>query len=147
VHSSDTGRTVDLDLPAVAESCGRARHALRVALDGTAVELAAVDLAITQAITNVVVHAYGDRDSTAEPGRVRVTVDIDPAGASVAVVDSGLGMTPRADTPGLGLGLPLIADLCDELEIEHRADGTTVQMRFGFASDEPARGKSAHGGS
>jgi anti-sigma regulatory factor (Ser/Thr protein kinase) len=141
VDSGRTGRALDLDLPAVAESCPRARHALRAALDGTAVEMAAVELAVTEAVTNVVLHAYRERDSTARHGRVRVTLDIDTAGASVAVVDDGLGMTVRADTPGLGLGLSLITNLCDQLEIEQRADGTTVHMRFVFASNDPTSEK------
>jgi anti-sigma regulatory factor (Ser/Thr protein kinase) len=136
--SSRTGRALDLDLPAVAVSCPQARHALRAALAGTAVELQAVELAVTEAVTNVIVHAYRDRDASDEPGRVRVMLDLDAAGATVVVVDDGIGMTPRADSPGLGLGLPLITNLCAELDIEQRADGTTVRMRFVFASNELA---------
>jgi anti-sigma regulatory factor (Ser/Thr protein kinase) len=135
VASEGTGRRLELDLPAVAESCPHARHAVRDALAGTAVEMSAVDVAVTEAVTNVVVHAYRDRCASDEPGRVRLTLDCDAGGASVAVADDGLGMAPRADTPGLGLGMSLIANLSDELEIDQRADGTTVHMRFLFASD------------
>jgi serine/threonine-protein kinase RsbW len=136
-HSEPSGRSLDLDLPAVPETCPQARHAVRAALAGTAVEMAAVDLAVTEAVTNVVVHAYRDRDSTDDPGRVRLTLDVDAGGAWVVVADDGLGMVPRDETPGLGLGLSLIANACDELEIDQRADGTTVHMRFLFASTEP----------
>ena len=136
VASGPAGRALELDLPAVAESCPHARHAVRAALGETAVELSAVDLAVTEAVANVVVHAYRDRDSSAEPGRVRLTLDLDAGGVWVVVADDGLGMAPRTDTPGLGLGLSLIANLCDELEIDQRVDGTTVQMRFLVASNE-----------
>jgi serine/threonine-protein kinase RsbW len=136
VDSGQTGRSLELDLPAVAESCPHARDAVRVALAGTAVAISAVALAVTEAVTNVVVHAYHGRDSTGEPGRVRLTLDLDADGAWVVVADDGLGMAPRADSPGLGLGLSLIANVCDELEIDQRADGTTVHMRFLFASGE-----------
>lgn len=136
VDSRLSGRSLDLDLPAVVASCPRARHAVRAALAGAAVEMSAVDLAVTEAVTNVVVHAYRDRDAADEPGRVRVTLDLDAVGARVAVADDGLGMAPRDDSPGLGLGLSLIANVCDELEIDQRADGTTVHMRFLFASGE-----------
>jgi serine/threonine-protein kinase RsbW len=82
------------------------------------------------------VHAYRDRDSSAEPGRVRLALDLDAGGVWIVVADDGLGMAPRPDTPGLGLGLSLIANLCDELAIDQRLDGTTVQMRFLLASNE-----------
>jgi serine/threonine-protein kinase RsbW/stage II sporulation protein AB (anti-sigma F factor) len=137
VDSSRVGRALDLDLPAVAESCPEARHAVRAALAGTGVEMSAVDLAVTEAVTNVVLHAYRDRDPSDEPGRVRVTLDLDAGGALVVVVDDGLGMTPRDDTPGLGLGLSVIANVCDDLHVVQRADGTTVQMRFAFPASDP----------
>src|SRR3954464_6492176 len=89
VASRRDRRSLDLDLPAVAESCPQARDALRAALAGTAVEMSAVDLAVTEAVTNVVVHAYRDRDASDAPGRVRLTLDFDPGGASVAVADDG----------------------------------------------------------
>jgi serine/threonine-protein kinase RsbW len=133
VDSGQAERSLELDLPAVAESCPQARSALRTALAGTALEISAVDLAVTEAVANVVVHAYRDRASSDEPGRVRLTLDLDAGGAWIVVADDGLGMAPRPDTPGLGLGLSLIANLCDQLEIDQRADGTTVQMRFLFA--------------
>lgn len=134
--SSRTGRALELDLPAVAVSCPQARHAIRAALAGTAVELEAVELAVTEAVTNVVVHAYRDRDASDEPGRVQVLLDLDATGATVVVIDDGVGMAPRADSPGLGMGLALITNLCDELDIEQRPDGTTVHMRFVFTPAE-----------
>lgn len=134
VDSSRVGRALDLELPAVAESCPQARHAVRAALARTGVEMSAVDLAVTEAVTNVVLHAYRDRDPSAEPGRVRVTLDLDGGDAVIGVVDDGLGMGPRADMPGLGFGLSLIANVCDDLDVLQRADG---RMRFAFAANDP----------
>jgi anti-sigma regulatory factor (Ser/Thr protein kinase) len=102
------------------------------------VDLAAVDLAVTEAVTNIVVHAYRDRGPADAPGRVRVALTLHDDAAWVAVADEGAGMAPRADSPGLGMGLSLIANLCDELEIEQRHDGTRIHMRFAF--DPDARG-------
>jgi anti-sigma regulatory factor (Ser/Thr protein kinase) len=136
VASRPQGRRLSLDLAAVAASCPQARDALRAALRGTAVETSAVELAVTEAVTNAVVHAYRDRSSNDQPGRVRLSLDLDAAGAAVTVADDGLGMAPRADSPGLGFGLSLIANVCDELRIDQRGDGTTVHMRFLFASSE-----------
>ena len=135
VGGSESGRWPDLDLPAVPASCLWARLAVREALASVPVDIAAVGLAVTEAVTNVVVHAYRDRGPADEPGRVRVAVTVHDDAASVVVADEGVGMVPRADSPGLGLGLSLIAGLCDGLEIEQRHDGTRIHMRFGFDAD------------
>ncbi|HEX2102443.1 MAG TPA: ATP-binding protein [Solirubrobacteraceae bacterium] len=128
------GQSLDLELPAIPESCPRARYAVRATLQGTGVDMAAVDLAVSEAVTNVVVHAYRDVGATQAPGRLRVAVALDDGGAWVRVIDHGIGMRPRPDSPGLGFGLALIADACDLLEIRQREDGTQVHMRFRFAA-------------
>ena len=87
-------------------------------------------LAISEAVSNAVVHAFRGRE---HPGAVTVTVDV-TAGemAQVVVRDDGVGMSRRDDSPGLGLGLGLIAWVADQ--VEHRApddgDGFEVRMRF-----------------
>ncbi len=87
-------------------------------------------VAVSEAMTNVVVHAY-DR---ADPGNVDVSVAVDVQGREVTVVvaDYGSGMNPRADSPGMGLGLPLIGNLASELDIIPASSGrgTEVRMRF-----------------
>jgi anti-sigma regulatory factor (Ser/Thr protein kinase) len=132
VGGSNVEQALDLELPAIPDSCPRIRHAVRATLDRTGVDIGAVDLAVSEAVTNVVVHAYRDRDPTAPPGTVRVAVALEATAVRVAVIDRGVGLRPRPDSPGLGFGLALMAHTCDELEIEQRADGTRVQMRFAF---------------
>lgn len=96
-----------------------------------------IALAVSEAITNVVVHAYRD---SAEVGDVRV-VACDKADRLVVVVrDYGDGMVPRADSPGLGLGLPLISTMTDELQIE-AADGAGTLLRMHFR--KPAQAQAA----
>lgn len=89
----------------------------------------AVALAVTEAITNAVVHAYVDR---AEPGDIEVIVQRLPdAGLEILVCDEGRGMMPRADSPGIGLGLPLVATLAERFEVQARTGGgTRVLMAF-----------------
>jgi serine/threonine-protein kinase RsbW/stage II sporulation protein AB (anti-sigma F factor) len=92
-----------------------------------------VRLAVSEAVTNAVVHAFRLR---AQPGMVVVSVTVDDGKwIEVRVTDDGDGMAPRDDSPGPGLGLPLIHDLADR--VEHRAPpagpGTELSMRFGFA--------------
>jgi serine/threonine-protein kinase RsbW len=92
-----------------------------------------IALAVTEAAANVVVHAYRDRD---EPGNVDLELALDGEGLVIRVVDQGLGMAPRADSPGLGLGMPLIATLADSVEVRSLdVGGTEVCMRFGVAAE------------
>lgn len=92
-----------------------------------------VRLAVSEAVTNAVVHAFRER---AEPGTVVVAVVVDDGEwIEVRVIDDGGGMAPRDDSPGPGLGLMLIRRLADH--VEHRVpsggSGTELSMRFGFA--------------
>ena len=90
----------------------------------------AVALAVTEAITNAVVHAYV---GATEPGEIEVVVQRLPEdeGIEILVCDEGRGMMPRTDSPGLGLGLPMVATLAERFEIEARAGGgTRILMAF-----------------
>jgi anti-sigma regulatory factor (Ser/Thr protein kinase) len=121
--------SLDLELPAVPESCPRARRAVRDALEPLGVDVGAVELAVSEAVANAVVHAYRDREP-GDPGPVHIAVAIDTVSALVTVTDEGCGMRPRPDSPGLGFGLSLMATACDHLEIEQSDAGTRVHMRF-----------------
>jgi serine/threonine-protein kinase RsbW/stage II sporulation protein AB (anti-sigma F factor) len=57
--------------------------------------------------------------ASAESGELRIVIR-----------DTGTGMTPRSDSPGLGLGLPVIASVTDSIEIVSTDEGTEVQMTF-----------------
>ncbi len=84
-------------------------------------------LAVTEACANAVIHAYVGR----EPGTIGVTGEITERGLEVRVADKGRGMTSRADSPGLGLGLPLMASLTTEVEFASGPDGgTEIWMLF-----------------
>lgn len=89
----------------------------------------AVALAVTEAVTNAVVHAYIDAP---EPGDIEVIAQRTGADAlEVLVCDEGRGMMPRYDSPGIGLGLPLAATLAERFEVEARpGGGTRVRMAF-----------------
>ena len=123
------GRTV----PAVAENVAPIRHAVvdlakrSGAGDDVLTDLA---LAVGEACANVVVHAYPPGDV----GPLIVHADVDnPVEIVVTVVDQGQGMTPRPDSPGLGLGLPLIANLSDRLEIQDGPGGVGTELMMAFS--------------
>ena len=130
-----------LTMPARPEGVGVVRQALAGvadALDIDASILADMKMAVTEAATNVVVHAY---DEAAE-GVLDVEVHTGEDGVTIVVRDHGDGMTPAApkrDTPALGLGLPLIAALSDAFELRTEGRGTEVRMRFAYVRDrDPA---------
>jgi anti-sigma regulatory factor (Ser/Thr protein kinase) len=87
-----------------------------------------VKLAVSEAATNAVMHAY--RDRPAPDGTITVTAITAMGELFIIVADDGMGMAPRADSPGLGLGLSLIATLSDRTEIITRARGTAIYMVF-----------------
>jgi len=119
----------ELILPARAENVAVVRHAfggLGDALDVSDHALADVKLAVTEACTNVVVHAYPDDD----PGPMVVRAHVEPEALTIVVSDQGRGILPRPDSPGLGLGLPLIATLASSLELGTNDDETEVRMTF-----------------
>lgn len=89
--------------------------------------LSSVKLAVSEAVTNAVQHAYlGTR-----PGPVRVAARLERDYLLVEVTDDGGGMMPRLDSPGLGVGLPFIADTADSLDISSsRGGGARLRMSF-----------------
>jgi anti-sigma regulatory factor (Ser/Thr protein kinase) len=87
----------------------------------------AARLAVSEAVSNVVVHGY--RDSS--PGAFTVSVEWNGGELRVIVRDHGCGMSPRMDSPGAGFGLPLIASLAESFSVTAAEDGgTEVMMTF-----------------
>ncbi len=121
----------ELELAAMADNVPLVRHALRGLLEATGVpddRLADITLAVTEACANAVLHAYGDGTGSFE---VSAWLAKNGTELAVSVRDHGSGMTPRVDSPGLGVGLPVMAAIADSLEIDTPADsGTLVQMTF-----------------
>lgn len=91
-----------------------------------------VALAVSEALSNVVIHAYDDRDA---PGDVRVDAWIADDALQVAVCDDGGGMSRRRPSPGLGLGLALMRQVAETLLIESDGAGPGVCVRLTFALD------------
>jgi serine/threonine-protein kinase RsbW len=127
--TSATTPDLELTVSARAENVAVVRHAMGGLGDAAEVSdqiLADIKLAVTEACTNVVVHAYPSGE-----GPLTVRAAVDGSLATVVVADRGRGITPRPDSPGLGLGLPLIATLADSLELgTSEAGETEVRMTF-----------------
>jgi serine/threonine-protein kinase RsbW len=131
-----------LTMPARPEGVGVVRQALAGmadALDFEAPVLADMKMAVTEACTNVVVHAYDETDGGVLEVEMRATEE----GLTIVVRDHGTGIQPRparSEPAALGLGLPLIAALSDAFELRGSAGaGTEVTMTFAYTRDaDPA---------
>lgn len=129
---------MELALPARATNIAVVRHAFGALGEAYAVDeeiLSNIRLAVTEACTNVVVHAYPDDHE----GPLEVTATmLDEDRLEVVVRDEGPGIGPRADSPGLGLGLPLIVSLTESVQLGRGADDRTeVRMTFPLSPARP----------
>ena len=115
-------------------AAGRARLAdFAAAVGATPSQIDAVRLAASEAMTNAVLHAY-----RGSPGLIYVNAAVASGELWILISDDGCGLKPRADTPGLGLGLGLISHLSDDFAIVSRATGgTEVRIRFNLVTAEP----------
>ncbi|HEX7244572.1 MAG TPA: ATP-binding protein [Solirubrobacterales bacterium] len=121
-------------LAARAENVAVVRHALaglaeRIGMDEAGV--ADLKTVVTEACTNVVVHAYPNGGSA--PGPLLVEAEPDSGGITVTVSDSGSGISPEAgsERSSLRLGLSLIAALSASFSISGGLSrGTEVTMRI-----------------
>jgi anti-sigma regulatory factor (Ser/Thr protein kinase) len=132
-------------LPAVPASIARARSSVGgfAARAGASCEqLDEVRLLVSEAVTNVVQHAYEDT-----PGDVRVSASACEGELWVLVADDGCGLQVRRDSPGLGLGLEWMASFSDELTLLERAcGGLEVRMRFALDAGYAERALEGPGG-
>jgi serine/threonine-protein kinase RsbW len=132
----DGGRTVALRIPAKAEYITLCRLALtglgqlREIPEGTMADL---KLALTEAVSNSVRHAYGpDGD-----GSVDVRYELHPDRLGISVVDDGEGFDPD-ESPSVdgeelsegGLGIAIIRSIADEFEIRSSPGVRGSTLRF-----------------
>jgi serine/threonine-protein kinase RsbW len=129
------GRRVRLTIPARPEYITLCRLALTglAALRPFSEELLAdLKLALTEACSNSVRHAYGSEGD----GVVEIVYDIEPDRLVIEVSDEGEGFDPeQAGTPGEdlsegGLGIAIIRAIADEVEIGRRPQGKGSRLRF-----------------
>jgi serine/threonine-protein kinase RsbW len=134
-NGTDHPHAVRLTIPAKAEYITLGRLALtgitRLRHDFPAEVLGDLKLALTEACTNSVRHAYADGS-----GSVEILYELYPDKLAVVVTDQGEGFTPSGERNGDagelsegGLGIAIIEALSDELEITHGDSGGS-RLRF-----------------
>jgi serine/threonine-protein kinase RsbW len=132
----DETRTVRLTIPAKPEYVTLSRLALtglsrvRPLPPGT---LADLKLALTEACSNSVRHAYGERE-----GHVEISFELSSDRLVIEVADDGSGFEAREpDQPRMGddlteggLGIAIIRSIADEVVIGDGGDGRGSRLRF-----------------
>ena len=108
-------------------------------LNPTLEEVADLKTAVSEAVTNVVIHAY--REKT---GKVRIECSVREKEMTVTVIDYGVGIeniekameplyTTRPELDRSGMGFAFMEAFLDELEVESQpGQGTTVRMKKKF---------------
>jgi serine/threonine-protein kinase RsbW len=115
--------------PAVPESVRLAREdvvALAVRAGAGPDAQDAIRLAVSEAATNVVKHAY-----PGERGMLHLTASLAGPELVVLIADDGCGLHTPAAEPGLGWGLAVISECGRDFAVSERADGgTEARIRF-----------------
>ena len=107
-------RRLRRDISALAAECGM-----------DAERLADVRLAVTEAATNAVVHAYD-----ASEGDLSVRAGVREGELEIVIADSGPGVGAGRGSRGAGFGLALVASLASRFNIRSRPSGTEIHMAF-----------------
>ena len=105
-------------------------------LDPTLEELADIKTAVSEAVTNAMIHGYESKE-----GLVEVTCSYTDNNVEVTVKDKGLGIaniaeareplyTSKPELERSGMGFTVMESFMDSIEVEsHLGQGTTVLMR------------------
>lgn len=136
LSETDGGRTVHLRIPAKAEYITLCRLALtglgqlRPIGEDTMADL---KLALTEAVSNSVRHAYG----ASGDGCVDVRYELHPDRLHIEVIDDGAGFDPQAPPPlegeelsEGGLGIAIIRSIADEFELRSKPGERGSTLRF-----------------
>ena len=125
-HSENA--SLEMELPGTTEAVPAARRRVAKLAASVGARVEDVQLAVSEAVGNAVVHAFPDRCGT-----ITITARVARGKLVVAVCDDGEGMKPNVRSPGLGLGLSLISNVADDVRLESSDSGTRMTMAFGLA--------------
>jgi serine/threonine-protein kinase RsbW len=126
-HETKDDRELKLSLPARSENLGPIRRAVSEFAELLGVDeevIADVRLAVNEACSNVVRHAYDDVGE--------MEVEARPVGEHLVVIvhDTGRGLARASHDPGSGLGLRVASAVSERMEVSGRGPGTEVRLAF-----------------
>jgi anti-sigma regulatory factor (Ser/Thr protein kinase) len=132
--------TLHLSLPAQPDSVPEVRHAVASKAEELGMREERIDelkTVVSEACSNVVLHAYEDRE---EPGPLEVELVPEAERLDVVIRDFGSGIQPRpvGGRPSLRLGLRLIGALSSKFHlISTRGRGTEIRIRMALNGGAP----------
>lgn len=133
---------IKLTVPALSRNESFARAAVGAfvsQLDPTLDELGSVKAAVSEAVTNCIVHAYADSDTI---GLINITSRIISNKIYIKVSDKGCGIedikkameplfTTKPEQERSGLGFAVMESCCDKVRVSSKkGKGTTVTLIF-----------------
>lgn len=137
--TAEVENEMQLRLPSLSVNEGMARAAVAAfcaQLNPSAVELADIKCAVSEAVTNCIVHAY-----RGTVGEIRITVQLcEGRFVQIEVKDRGCGIadikqareplfTTDAESERSGMGFTVMESFCDGLRVSSRVGrGTTVTL-------------------
>lgn len=127
---------IKMTFPSNSENVGIARitaAAFAAQLDLTLNDIEEIKVAVSEAISNAVIHGYGN-----QPGLIEFTMTLDEGVLEFIIVDHGKGIEDIAlarqpsyssEPERMGLGFVFMESFMDELRVESEVGkGTTVHM-------------------
>ena len=111
-------------------------------LDPTIDEINDVKTAVSEAVTNSIIHGYDNRDDMT----IRSEAEINGNEVTIAIIDKGRGIediekakeplyTSRPDLERSGMGFTVMETFMDELQVEsEKGNGTRVVIKKKFES-------------
>ena len=135
------GNYMKIEIPALGRNESFARNVVAgfaVECAPTVGEISDIKTAVSEAVTNAVVHAYDEENDS---NLIEIAADIDDNTLTVSVRDFGRGIedvaearepffTTKPDAERSGMGFTIIETFMDDLEVESApGKGTTVIMR------------------
>ena len=113
-------------LPATVESVAVARRAVRSFAAELEVDLDGMTLAVSEAVANVVAHAYDE----GAVGVIELSGSASPFEVAIVVRDRGHGLEAAAGSHGAGFGIDIIRRLAQHVALEDSTSGVALTMRF-----------------
>jgi anti-sigma regulatory factor (Ser/Thr protein kinase) len=116
-------------LPASAAALSRLRGLVKSFASGQCGadpdQAALIALAVTEAASNVVRHAYPDR-----PGMIDIRAESEDDHLRIRIADAGVGLGEPSPQRGLGAGLRIMQGLAETRLVSEPGRGTTVELVF-----------------
>lgn len=141
VIMSDNKMSIEFVSKSENEAFARVAVAAFVAqLDPTIDEINDVKTAVSEAVTNSIIHGY----ENSEDGLVRIEAEINEDQVTIAIIDKGIGIdnieqameplyTSRPDLERSGMGFTVMETFMDALEVDsEKGNGTKVVIKKKF---------------